>query len=234
MRDEDPPPACSPSKPNRDNAHGHSPAATFPRPAPPARESAAAPEPPSSSPPVALMPSRALAASITIIPARDTASPAEAAPAPDLATAPAGGHGGSSSSQSDGGGTLVARGLEGLEGGAALTLVPFQKQELLSPLECNVPGSSTRPHCVIDCRFCRYVCEGRISPSSGGISPIRSPNRRSPTLIISPRGSPGSEYLLPGLPNVRDFPGRALRPGAASSCSCCEGSVRRFYAQRFL
>lgn len=220
MRDGDAPPA--PSTPDHDNAHGRPPAATFPRPAPPPREAAAAPEPPPGAPPAAPVPSRAPTASITIIPARDTSSAAGAALDPASAL------GGGSPCQSGGGGALVARGLEGLEGGAALNLVPWQRQELLSPLECNASGPSARPHCVIDCRFCRYVCEGRISPSSGGISPIRSPNRRSPTLILSPRGSPGSEYLLPGLPISRD----SSRGGGLPWL--LQGPARRVYSQRFL
>lgn len=194
MRDGDPPPAHTPTKRNQDNALDRSLTTTPPQLALDSEEPVSATERPHGSPPVAVVPSCAPPAAITIIPARDAASPASAASAHDAPSGPAlGQHTDASSSRSDGAGSLLGRGLEGLGGGAALNLVPSQRQELLSPLECNMPSAGARPQCVIDCRFCRYVCEGRISPSSGGISPMRSPNRRSPTLISSPRGSPGSE-----------------------------------------
>ncbi|MPC36546.1 hypothetical protein E2C01_030008 [Portunus trituberculatus] len=79
-----------------------------------------------------------------------------------------------------------------------LSLSPSATGGFLSPLECSTPlgaaAGGSRPFCVLDCRYCRYVSEGRISPSSA-TSPLRSPISRSPVPPLSPRSSPASEYM---------------------------------------
>lgn len=80
-----------------------------------------------------------------------------------------------------------------------LNLSPSASGGFLSPVECSTPlgaAGGGRVYCVLDCRYCRFVSEGRISPSSA-TSPLRSPINRSPVASLSPRGSPASEYLNP-------------------------------------
>ncbi|XP_069164448.1 atrial natriuretic peptide receptor 1 [Procambarus clarkii] len=79
----------------------------------------------------------------------------------------------------------------------------------LSPLECSTPlgaSGNSRNFCVLDCRYCRFVSEGRISPS-GAVSPLRSPIARSPGAASSPRGSPAKI-----VENVKNGGHPAFRP----------------------
>ena len=102
--------------------------------------------------------------------------------------------GGTSSDKSSGGSPAST---SKYENRVNLSLSPSGTGGFLSPLECSTPlgaaAGGSRPFCVLDCRYCRYVSEGRISPSSA-TSPLRSPISRSPVPPLSPRGSPSSEY----------------------------------------
>ncbi|CAL4064363.1 unnamed protein product, partial [Meganyctiphanes norvegica] len=71
--------------------------------------------------------------------------------------------------------------------GVQLSLSPAVGSPDLSPSPSTSRPMSRGSFCVLDCRYCRYVCEGRIAHDR--VSPLWTPTPKT-SFLLSPRVSP--------------------------------------------
>ena len=46
---------------------------------------------------------------------------------------------------------------------------------------CSTPAGNPRPSCMLECRYCRFLSEGFIAPSSGSSKSLFSPSPKGPS-----------------------------------------------------